>query len=174
MHDRPTVAALFPATLAQRPLAHDAKFHVVRGVGARRSAVDSREVFIARSARGNGLTAEYVELRDGAYRVAGSRVSLDSIVYAYIAGESPESIAQSFPVLTLDQVSGAIAFYLGHRDEVDAYLLAQRAGYEAKRAASRVADPTFHNKLAAAKGAPRHDGLCAAQSSLEGDSTWLR
>jgi hypothetical protein len=79
---------------------------------------------------------------------------LDSIVYAYIAGQSPESIAQSFPVLTLDQVSGAIAFYLGHRDEVDVYLVAQSADYEAKRAASRAADPMFRKKLAAAKRHP--------------------
>jgi hypothetical protein len=67
------------------------------------------------------------------------------------AGESPERIAQCFPVLSLDQVSGAIGFYLGHRDEVDAYLLAQGADYEAKRAASRAADPAFHDKLVAAR-----------------------
>ena len=78
-------------------------------------------------------------------------MSLDSIVYAFIAGQPPDSIAQSFPVLTLDQVSGAIAFYLAHRDEVNAYLRAQSAAYEAKRAAALAADPTFYRKLATAK-----------------------
>jgi len=73
-----------------------------------------------------------VEMRDGAYRVAGTRVSLDSIVYAFIAGQSAETIAQSLPVLTLEQVYGSIAYYLGHREEVDRYLEAQEQDYETK------------------------------------------
>jgi uncharacterized protein (DUF433 family) len=92
-----------------------------------------------------------MEQRDGFYRVAGTRVSLDSIVYAFISGQSAESIAQSFPVLTLEQVYGAITFYLAHREEVDRYLEAQEKDYEAKRAASRAADPMFYLKLADAK-----------------------
>jgi uncharacterized protein (DUF433 family) len=48
-----------------------------------------------------------------------SRVSLDSIVYCFWGGDSPETIAQSFPVLTLEQVFGAIAYYLDHPDEID-------------------------------------------------------
>jgi len=36
-----------------------------------------------------------------------------------MGGQSPETIAQSFPLLTLEQVYGSIAFYLGHRDEID-------------------------------------------------------
>ena len=49
-------------------------------------------------------------------------VSLDSIDYAFVSGESAESIAQAFPVVTLEQVYGAITFYLAHRDEIDRYL----------------------------------------------------
>jgi uncharacterized protein (DUF433 family) len=63
---------------------------------------------------------EYVEEREGGYYVAGKRVSLDSIVYAFREGESPETIQQNFPSLTLEQVYGAIAFYLGHQPEIDA------------------------------------------------------
>lgn len=59
-------------------------------------------------------------MRNGGYYVSGARVSLDSLVYAFRAGESPESIQQDFPSLSLEQVYGAIAFYLGHQDEVDA------------------------------------------------------
>ena len=62
----------------------------------------------------------YTEQRDGGYFVAGTRVSLDSIVYSFRGGESPESIQQQFPSLSLEQVYGAIAFYLGHQREVDA------------------------------------------------------
>ena len=49
----------------------------------------------------------------------GTRVSLDSIVYSFKAGDSPETIRQNFSSLTLEQVYGAIAFYLAHEQEVD-------------------------------------------------------
>ena len=62
----------------------------------------------------------YIEQREGGYYVAGTRVSLDSLVYAFRSGESPETIQQQFPALSLEQVYGAIAFYLGHQTEVDA------------------------------------------------------
>ena len=66
------------------------------------------------------MIREYIERREGGYYVAGTRVSLDSLVYAFRGGESPETIQQSFPSLTLEQVYGAIAFYLGSQTEVDA------------------------------------------------------
>ena len=64
--------------------------------------------------------SEYIEQRNGGFYVAGTRVSLDSIVYSFKAGDSPETIRQNFPSLTLEQVYGAIAFYLAHEQEVDA------------------------------------------------------
>jgi uncharacterized protein (DUF433 family) len=91
---------------------------------------------------------EYVDQVDDAYRVAGTRVSLDSIVYCFWNGESPESIVQSFPVLTLEQVYGAIAYYLDHQDEIDDYIKQGEADYEAKREAARKADPMFYQKMA--------------------------
>jgi len=42
--------------------------------------------------------------------VAGERVSLDSLVYAFRRGASPESIKRSFPALTPEQVCGAMLF----------------------------------------------------------------
>ena len=57
-----------------------------------------------------------------AYRVAGSRVSLDSVVYAYRRGESPEEIVDSFDSLSLEQVNNAITFYLANQEEIDEYL----------------------------------------------------
>jgi len=69
------------------------------------------------------MAKEYVQSVEGAYRVAGTRVSLDSIVYCYREGLSPEGIAESFPALTLEQVYGAIAFYLANQKMVDEYLL---------------------------------------------------
>lgn len=68
------------------------------------------------------MAKEYVEIVEATYRVAGSRVSLDSIVYCFREGLSPEGIAESFPTLTLEQVYGAIAFYLANQPRVDEYL----------------------------------------------------
>jgi uncharacterized protein (DUF433 family) len=63
--------------------------------------------------------SEYVEQRNGGFYVAGTRVSLDSIVYSFKVGDSPETIRQNFSSLSLEQVYGAIAFYLAHEQEVD-------------------------------------------------------
>ena len=68
------------------------------------------------------MAMEYVEQRNGGYYVLGTRVSLDSVVYAFLRGESPEDIAESFPALGLEQVYGAIAFYLANQRTIDAYL----------------------------------------------------
>ena len=65
---------------------------------------------------------EYVEEREGAYYVAGSRVSLASVIFAFREGASPETIRQNFPSLSLGQVYGAVAFYLNHPTESEAYL----------------------------------------------------
>jgi uncharacterized protein (DUF433 family) len=88
---------------------------------------------------------------EGGWRLSGSRVSLDSIVHAYWEGHSPEAIAEDFPTLSLEQVYGAIAFYLRHREEVDRYLAAQDARWEQVRNASEAANSTVLNRLRAAR-----------------------
>lgn len=102
------------------------------------------------------MNVTYVEQRDGSYMVVGTRVSLDSIVHGFVSGSSAETIAQAFPVLNLEQVYGAITFYLAHRDEVDRYLEATQRDFAAKRDASREADPMFYQKLADAKRQTPH------------------
>jgi uncharacterized protein (DUF433 family) len=97
------------------------------------------------------MSKEYVVQTEGVYKVTGTRVSLDSVVYAFWRGQTPESIAQSFPALTLERVYGAIAFYLANRAEIDPYLERQKADYAAKRQAARDADPMFYKKMADAK-----------------------
>src|SRR5580693_1343989 len=64
--------------------------------------------------------SEYIEQSNGGFYVAGTRVSLDSIVYSFKAGDSPETIRQNFSSLTLEQGYGAIAFYRAHEHEVNA------------------------------------------------------
>src|SRR6266705_3466738 len=58
----------------------------------------------------------------GARRIGQTRVSLDSVVIAYQQGHSPETIHQQYPALTLEEVYGAIAFYLANREDVERYL----------------------------------------------------
>jgi uncharacterized protein (DUF433 family) len=71
------------------------------------------------------MAKEYIEEREGAYYVAGTRISMDSIVHAFRRGESPETICQNFELLRLEEVYGAIAYYPANQAEIDAYLIRQ-------------------------------------------------
>ena len=97
------------------------------------------------------MAKEYVEQRGGGYYVAGSRVSLDSIVYAFRSGESPETIRQNFPSLNLEQVYGAIAFYLANQLGVDANI--RQGEEEFYRAVPPLSqsNPELYSKLMSAK-----------------------
>ena len=97
------------------------------------------------------MNKQYVENVDGIYRLANTRVSLDSIVYAFWRGQTAESIAQSLPVLTLEHVYGALTFYLANKSAIDAYLKEAEAEFEAMRQASREQDPMFYQKLVDAR-----------------------
>ena len=102
------------------------------------------------------MAREYVEQRGGGYYIAGSRVSLDSVVYAFLRGESPEGILESFPALSLEQVFGALAFYLANRESVDSYLQEARAEFTRMRDEARRQHPALYAKLDAARqAAPR-------------------
>ncbi len=69
---------------------------------------------------------QYVRLDEhGALRVGHSRVMLDSIAARFAQGHSPETWQQQYPTLSLEEVYGAITYYLAHMDEVYAYLLAR-------------------------------------------------
>ncbi len=90
----------------------------------------------------------YVETRDGGYWISGARVSLDSVVLAFAQGLSPETIAgECFPTLTLEQVYGAIAYYLANRTEIDSHLKKADAEFESLRQATRSGAPEFLQKL---------------------------
>lgn len=93
------------------------------------------------------MAKEYVEKRDGGYYVAGTRVSLDSIVYEFRTGASPESIAQSFPVLRLEQVYGAVTFYLANQTEIEQYLAGSEKEYAKQVQEARARDPQLYKRL---------------------------
>lgn len=62
----------------------------------------------------------------GGIRIGQSRVTLDSILASYHKGSTPEEIAVQYPVLSLAEIYGAIAYYLNHRQQIDAYLEQRR------------------------------------------------
>ena len=68
------------------------------------------------------MTDQYIERQDQVYRIKGTRVALDSIIYKFQQGRSPEAIQDAFPTLSLSHVYAAIAYYLDHRAEIDAYI----------------------------------------------------
>jgi len=76
------------------------------------------------------MEKSYVEQHDGGFWIKGTRISLDSVVYAFKRGAAPETIQRSFSLLTLEQVFGAITFYLAHEEEIDTYLEKSEADWE--------------------------------------------
>jgi uncharacterized protein (DUF433 family) len=65
------------------------------------------------------MAQDYIERREAGFYIVGSRVPIDAVVWEYWNGEEPQCIQSHYPTLTLQEVEGAIAFYLNHRDEVD-------------------------------------------------------
>ncbi|MBE9064020.1 DUF433 domain-containing protein [cf. Phormidesmis sp. LEGE 11477] len=101
------------------------------------------------------MDSQYVEQRDAGYWIAHTRISLDSVVVAFLQGLTSETIAaECFPSLSLEQVYGAIAYYLGHRDEIDAYLQQADSEFAVLREATREQDRPFYEKLMQARRAP--------------------
>jgi uncharacterized protein (DUF433 family) len=95
---------------------------------------------------------EYVEQRDGGYYVAGTRISLDSVVYAFNRGDSPERIVEEFPLLDrVSRVYGAIAFYLDHKTEIDKYLEKTEREFEASGTPLEQANPVLWEKIQRAR-----------------------
>jgi uncharacterized protein (DUF433 family) len=63
---------------------------------------------------------------DGVVRIAGARVTLDTLVAAFREGASAETIADQYPSLSLGDVYTTLGYYLRHVGEVDAYLQGRR------------------------------------------------
>jgi uncharacterized protein (DUF433 family) len=97
------------------------------------------------------MAKEYIEERDGNYYLAGTRISLDSIVHAFRRGESPETICQNFELLQLEEVYGAIAYYLANQDDIDAYLIRQNEKWDEGRRSSEPLPANLRERLMRAR-----------------------
>ncbi len=63
----------------------------------------------------------------GVIRIARTRVPLDTVVFAFNQGATPEEIVISYPSLDLGDVYSVVNYYLHNRSEVDAYLSQREA-----------------------------------------------
>jgi uncharacterized protein (DUF433 family) len=97
------------------------------------------------------MSREYIEERNGGYYVAGTRISLDSVVYSFERGNSPDVIQQEYPLLRLPQIYGAIAFYLDHQEEILSYLEAKEEKLDASSTPLAHANPELWARLQRAR-----------------------
>ena len=100
---------------------------------------------------GDQWKMEYVERHDRGYWVSGTRVSLDSVVLAFLQGLSAEHRTGLLSYVDARQVYGAIAYYLGHRAEIDSYLRQADAEFEAWHRANHGIGRGLSEKLSAAR-----------------------
>jgi uncharacterized protein (DUF433 family) len=76
-------------------------------------------------------TNDYVEVHNGGYYVAGTRIGLDVLTYDFRRGRSAEAIFEAYPSIgSLAKVYGVITFILEHPDEIAAYLKDQERTFE--------------------------------------------
>jgi uncharacterized protein (DUF433 family) len=96
------------------------------------------------------MHSEYIEQRPG-YYIARTRISLDSVVYSFTEGQSPEAIQEDFPLLKRAQIYGAIAFYLDHQAEIDKHLEDTRREFEGNAIPLEQSNPALWAKIQRAK-----------------------
>ncbi|MEX0701862.1 MAG: DUF433 domain-containing protein [Planctomycetales bacterium] len=90
----------------------------------------------------------YIQRTDaGGLRVVGTRVGLESVVYAWRSGETPEQIVANYPALSVEQVHGALAFYFRNREVIDCYMVELEALFEKLRRESEERNREFHERL---------------------------
>lgn len=92
------------------------------------------------------MSKEFVERRNDSFYLIGSRVPLAMIVYEFENGETPEAIRSHFATLRLEQVYGAITFYLGNKEEVERDMV-ERRRVEEEFERTHPAPPELKQKL---------------------------
>src|SRR5262249_49474052 len=103
----------------------------------------------------------------GIVRVSGTRVTLETVISAFGSGTTPVEIVESFPTLPLADVDAVIAYYLHHRDEVDAYLRCADAEADAVRreVESRCPSSGLRERMIARRTGPQSGGNTVDEGS---------
>jgi uncharacterized protein (DUF433 family) len=86
---------------------------------------------------------------DGAVRIAGTRVTLDTLIGTFNLGSPPDEIQSKFPSLELADIYAVLAYYLRHRDEIDQFLAERnRRAEEIRRKIEEICPPDgFRERL---------------------------
>ena len=66
-------------------------------------------------------------IKGGTPHIAGTGVTVRTIVRWYKLGMSPEEIADQYPHLELAQVYAALAYYHANREEMESHMAAEEA-----------------------------------------------
>jgi uncharacterized protein (DUF433 family) len=75
--------------------------------------------------------------------ITGTRIPIDTVIYTFLDGSTPEQIAQKFPILELGQIYLIIAYYLNHRAEVDVYLAERHTNSDRVRSENESHSPSI-------------------------------
>ncbi len=94
-------------------------------------------------------TETLIRVADGDLFVGQSRVLLENIVTANRRGETAEQIQENFPSLSLQQVYGALVYYLDHQTELDARFAEDQQALDDAHAANRAAHAEFFEDMRA-------------------------
>ena len=106
---------------------------------------------------------------EGVIRVSGTRVSVETVVYALGAGSTAEEIVQQYPSLSLANVYAVISFVLDNRQSVDAYVTRRQRDADTLRAEIETRWPPDGLRarlLARARKLPADDALTRRVSFL--------
>lgn len=92
----------------------------------------------------------------GVVRVARTRVTLDTVVYAFQEGATAEEIAHQYPSLQLADIYAVISYYLRDQGVVDAYLEQrnQQATQVRKENEARTPPDGIRSRLLARRSSP--------------------
>jgi uncharacterized protein (DUF433 family) len=90
---------------------------------------------------------------DNVARVGNTRVTLDTVIAAFINGATAEEIVYQYPSLNLSDIYLVIGYYLQHRAEVDKYLRQRQKqmGIVRKQNESRCDPSGIRDRLLARK-----------------------
>lgn len=79
---------------------------------------------------------------EGVVRISKTRVTLDTVVTAFMEGATAEEIVDQYPSLQLADVYSVIGYYLRHKAEVDAYMMErQRRAAEVRQEVEQRFNP---------------------------------
>jgi uncharacterized protein (DUF433 family) len=99
----------------------------------------------------------------GAVRVGRTRVLFELVVHAFVSGETPETIVDSYDTLQLADVYAVIAYYLRHKEDVEEYL---------KEHEKRVAEIRAKIQARQGDGSDLKARLLARREAMRKNGTW--